>query len=256
MSVLIVTCAVVGIVVGSFLNVIIYRVPRGESIVRPASHCPKCGATVAPRDNIPIVSWLLLRGRCRRCGEAISSRYVVVEVLTGALFAGVAARIGSVAVLPADLVAVAALVALSAIDVELLRLPSRIVYPSLVIAGSLLIVAATFDSAWGQLVSAIVCAVVWFALFFVLNLVAPRALGFGDVRLAPLLGAVLGWFGWRYVVAGFFTANLVGAVVGVALLVAGKVGRRQPIPYGVFLATGTIGTLLFGPLIVPWLSLR
>lgn len=251
---LIVACGLVGLVVGSFLNVVIYRVPRGESVVRPRSRCPSCGVAIAPHDNIPVFSWLVLRGRCRHCHEPIAARYVLVELLTGSLFAALTARLGMVAILPAVLVAVAALVALAAIDLEHLRLPTRVVYPALALTGTLIVLAALVQGAWGHLGAAAVAAAVWFALFFVLNLAAPRALGFGDVRLAPLLGSVLGWFGWRFVLVGFFSANLVGAVVGVVLLATRRIQRRQPVPYGVFLAAGTLGTLLAGPSAVAWVT--
>lgn len=250
----VVGAVIVGLAVGSFLNVVIYRVPRGESILRPGSHCPSCGAAIAPRDNVPVVSWLLLRGRCRKCHTPISVRYVVIESLTAVLFGAVAARLGPVAVLPAVLVATATLIALSAIDLERLILPRAVVYPGLGAVVVLLVVAAAVDGAWGRLGDGAACAGVWFSLFFFLNLAVPRALGFGDVRLSPLLGLLLGWFGWRYAVTGFFVANVIGAGVGIALVSLGRLERRQPIPYGVFLATGAIGTLLAGPVAVSWLS--
>lgn len=249
-------CGVLGLVVGSFLNVVVYRVPRGESIVRPGSHCPACGATLSAIENVPVVSWLVLRGRCRHCGAAISPRYLVVELLTGGLFAGAAARLGTAAAsaLPAILAAFATLVALSAIDLERLVLPRRVVYPGATLVAALLVEAAATGHAWGRLGEAAACAAAWFALFFLINLAAPRALGFGDVRLAPLLGATLGWFGWRYALVGFFGANVVGAVVGIALIASGRMGRRQPVPYGVFLAIGVVGTILTGPVAVSWMS--
>ena len=254
LAALIVGCGILGLAIGSFLNVVIYRVPRGESIVRPGSHCPACEAQIAARDNVPVISWMVLRGRCRSCGAAISPRYLLIEVLTGVLFALTAARLGATGVLPAVLVADATLVALAAVDLERLLLPKRIVYPGLALVLALLLGAAVVEGAWGRLGIAVVCAVAWYSLFFAINLAAPRALGFGDVRLSLLLGIVLGWFGWRYVVVGFFAANLFGAVVGVALIATGRLSRRQPVPYGVFLATGTIGTLLAGPIAVSWLA--
>lgn len=250
--VLAVSCLLLGLVVGSFLNVVVYRVPRGESIVRPGSHCPSCGAAVAARDNIPVVSWLVLRGRCRHCGASISPRYLVVEVLTAVLFAGSGIRLGPSATLPAALVAVGALVALAAIDLEKLVLPKKVVYPSLITEAALLVFAAGIDHAWTRLGVAGICAVAWFVLFFLINLAAPRALGFGDVRLSLLLGVFLGWFGWRYAVVGFFLANLAGAVVGLGLIAARLMDRRQPVPYGVFLALGAVGTFLAGPTFVSW----
>lgn len=251
---LIAGCGVLGLVVGSFLNVVIYRVPRGESIVRPGSHCPACEAKIAARDNVPVISWIVLRGRCRSCRGVISPRYLLIEVLMGVLYAFTAVRLGTTEVLPAVFAAEATLVALAVIDIERLILPKRIVYSGLALVLVLLVGAAILESAWGRLESAAVYAMAWYLLFFLINLAAPRALGFGDVRLSLLLGAVLGWFGWRYVVVGFFTANLLGAVLGVVLIATGKLSRSQPIPYGVFLAAGTIGTLLAGPIGVSWLA--
>jgi leader peptidase (prepilin peptidase)/N-methyltransferase len=251
---LIVACGVAGLAVGSFLNVVVYRVPRGESIVRPRSHCPSCERAIAPRDNVPVVSWLALRGRCRHCGAPISPRYVVVEALTGLLFALAAARVGPAFGLAATLAAFGALVALSAIDLEKLVLPKKVVYPSLLIVAALLVVAAATAHTWTRLGVAAICAGAWFALFFAINLAAPRALGFGDVRLSLLLGLLLGWYGWRYAVVGFFSANLVGAVVGLVLIAAGRISRRQPVPYGVFLSLGTVGTILAGPAVVSWVT--
>lgn len=253
-ALLIVGCGLLGLALGSFLNVVVYRVPRGESIVYPGSRCPACGAPIAARDNVPVVSWLVLRGRCRSCAAPISPRYVVLEVLTALLFAGAAARLGFNVALPAVLAATATLVALSAVDLERLLLPKRIVYPGTAVALVLLVLAALVDGAWGRLADAAACGGAWFALFFLINLVSPRALGFGDVRLSPLLGLVLGWLGWRYAVVGFFAANLLGAVVGVVLIAAGRMQRRQPIPYGVFLAAGTVATVLAGPVAVSWMS--
>src|SRR5947208_14309635 len=134
--------ALVGLAVGSFLNVVIYRVPRKESVVRPRSHCPGCGTQLAERDNIPVVSWVLLRGRCRTCGEPISARYPLVELGTAALFVAAALRFGLDWALPAYLVFFAALVAVSFIDLEHYIIPNRIVYPTLFVSIPLLAVAA------------------------------------------------------------------------------------------------------------------
>ncbi len=254
LATLFIGCGVLGLAVGSFLNVVVYRVPRGESVVRPGSHCPSCDAPILARDNVPVVSWIVLRGRCRHCGARISSRYVVLETLTGATFAAVAARMGPTAALPAMLAAVGALTALAAIDLERLILPKRVVYPGLLAVTLLLVGAALVDGSWSRLGVAAGCAVGWFVVFFVINLAVPRALGFGDVRLAPLLGVTLGWFGWRYAVVGFFGANVVGLLVGLALIVAGRMHRGQPIPYGVFLAVGTVATVLAGPTAVAWMA--
>lgn len=245
-------CALLGLAVGSFLNVVIYRVPRGESIVTPRSHCPSCGAPIKERDNVPVVSWLILRGRCRNCQARISPRYLVVELLTGALFAGAAARVGYDWDLPAFLALLAGLLALSCIDVERMTLPKKVVYPSLALVAAFLLVAAGVYGEWHRLLVAVACAAVWFVLFFLINLASPRALGFGDVRLAPMLGLALGWLGVSYVVLGFFAANLIGAVIGVVLIALKRVRRDQPVPYGVFLALGAGLALYAGPELIGW----
>jgi leader peptidase (prepilin peptidase)/N-methyltransferase len=244
---LIVICAAFGLVIGSFLNVVIYRVPRKESIVTPPSACPSCGTQIRARDNVPVLSWLILQGKCRSCGAAISWQYPAVELLTAALFAGVAARFGWYWAVPAYLALFAGLLALSWIDVEKLLLPKAIVWPLLALVAGLLLVPAAVYGAWHSYAVAWAFAAGWFLFFYLLWFASPRLLGYGDVRLAPVLGLSLGWLGWRYVVLGFFAANLIGAVIGVGLMVAGKAGRQSQVPYGVFLALGVAVAVFFGP---------
>ena len=208
LAILIVGCGLLGLAIGSFLNVVIYRVPRDESIVTPRSHCPTCATPIKEYDNIPVLSWIVLRGKCRHCHAPISPRYIVVELATGALFAGLAARMGYAWALPAFLIFLAALLALSSIDLELLILPKKIVYPSLVLVTLLLVLASGATHDWTRLGVGAICAAAWFVFFFAMNYASPRVLGFGDVRLAPLLGLALGWLGWRYVVLGFFARQL------------------------------------------------
>ena len=253
LGLLIVGCAVLGMIVGSFLNVVIYRVPRHESIVTPRSSCPSCHAHIRERDNIPVVSWLLLRGRCRDCREPISPRYPLVELTCAGLFAGVAGRVGFSWELPALIIFLAGLFALACIDLEHLILPKTVVYATLVLLAVSLVLAATATGEWHRLLIAGICAVVWYVSFFALNFASPRYLGFGDVRLGLLLGLGLGWLGIRYVLLGFFAANLIGASIGVALIATKKMRRDQPVPYGVFLALGAALAIYAGPeLLVPF----
>ncbi len=238
LGVLIVLCGLLGLAIGSFLNVVIYRVPQGISVVSPRSACPSCGTQIAERDNIPVVSWLVLRGRCRNCQAPISARYPLVELSCAALFAGLAARFGYDWALPAYLVLFAGLLALSVIDVETMLLPKVIVWPLSLMVGALFVMAAAITGHWHDLVVGAVSGAAWFGLFYVMWLISPRLLGFGDVRLAPVLGLALGWLGWREVVLGFFAANLIGAVVGIVLIASHRMTRQQRIPYGVFLAAG------------------
>ena len=247
LALLIGICALLGLAVGSFLNVVIYRVPRHESVISPRSHCPSCDTPILERDNIPVVSWLLLRGRCRSCRARISARYPLVELGCGALFAGAAARFGFQWDLPAFLILFAGLLALSLIDIELLILPKSIVYVTLALVAGLLALAAAMTSGWHALLIGALCALGWFVVFFVLNFASPRLLGFGDVRLALLLGLSLGWLGIRYVILGFFLANLIGAIIGITLIATKKMRRDQQIPYGVFLALGAAVAIYAGP---------
>ena len=243
-------CALFGLAIGSFLNVVIYRVPRHVSIVRPRSACPTCATPILERDNIPVVSWILLKGKCRQCRSPISVRYPLVELANAALFAGAAARLGFSWTLPAYLVFFAGLLSLACIDAELMVLPKLIVYPVLIGVAAFLTLAAGLTHAWHDLWVAGAFGLGWFCVFFALNFFAPRYLGFGDVRLAPVLGLGLGWLGWKYVVLGFFSANLIGAVIGVLLIATKRMKRDEQIPFGVFLAIGAAFAVFAGPEIV------
>lgn len=245
-ALLLTAAALYGLVIGSFLNVVIYRVPNKQSVVRPPSACPGCAERISVRDNIPVLSWILLRGRCRTCGMRISVRYPLVEVLTAVLFMSVALRFGWSWTLPAEIIFVAGLVALSFIDLDHMLLPRQIVYIIGAGVAAALLVAAAHDNAWHRLEVAAICAAVEFAILFTINFVSPRSLGFGDVRLGPVIALALGWLGWRYAFLGFLAANLIGAVVGIALIAVRRAGRRTPIPFGVFLSIGAFLTMLFG----------
>jgi leader peptidase (prepilin peptidase)/N-methyltransferase len=254
---LIAFCGLFGLAIGSFLNVVIYRVPRHESVVSPRSACPSCGAFIESIDNVPVVSWVVLRGRCRQCRAPISFRYPLIELTCAALFAGAAARTGVNWELPAYLVLFGGLLALACIDLEHLLLPRVIIYPTLGSVAALLVVAAGVTGRWHYLLVAVISAAAWFVVFFALNAVSPRVLGFGDVRLAPLLGLALGWLGVRYVLLGFFASNLIGAIIGIALIATKRMDRSQQIPYGVFLALGTALAFYAGPeLLRPFQHLR
>ncbi|HET9731737.1 MAG TPA: prepilin peptidase [Acidimicrobiales bacterium] len=244
-ALLIFGAALYGIAVGSFLNVVVYRVPAGLSIVRPPSACPGCGHAIEARDNIPVLSWLVLRGRCRHCRAPISARYPVVEILTGAVWVAVALRFGWSWTLPAELVLVTGLVALAFIDFDHLKLPKVIVWPLGLTVAALLVLAAAVEGTWHRLLVAVICAAVEFAVLFAINFASPRSLGFGDVRLGPVIGLALGWLGWRYAFWGFLAANILGVIAGLGLMALRRAGRKTPIPYGVFLAAGAFLALLF-----------
>jgi leader peptidase (prepilin peptidase)/N-methyltransferase len=246
MLALVAVCAALGLVIGSFLNVVIWRVPRGDSVVSPPSHCPGCGNPVRPRDNVPVVSWLLLRGRCRDCDAPISPRYPLVEVATGAVFAVLAARLGFDAALPAFLYLGAIGVALWMIDLDVKRLPNAIVLPSYVVAGVLLTAAAAFTGDWDDLRRAVLGMAALYGFYFVLAFVYPAGMGFGDVKLAGVLGLYLGWLGWGEVVVGGFLGFLFGGVVGAALMVGRRAGRKSQIPFGPFMLAGALVAILWG----------
>jgi leader peptidase (prepilin peptidase)/N-methyltransferase len=253
---LIFLCTILGLVIGSFLNVVIYRVPRGESVVTPASSCPSCHAPIEPRDNVPVLSWVLLRGRCRHCEAPIAAKYPLVEAACAALFAGLAARFGYRWDLPAFLVLFAGLLALSWIDLERFLLPKKIVYPLTVTVAALLLLAAAATGKWHAYLVGVACAAGWFLVFYALFFVSPKLLGFGDVRLSVVLGLSLGWLGGWYVVLGFFAANLIGAIIGLALISTNRMGRRDRIPYGVFLAMGCALAVYAGPELLQPLTSR
>ena len=250
---LILACGMLGLAIGSFLNVVIYRVPLHQSIVRPRSSCPSCHAQILGRDNIPALSWFLLRGRCRSCHSPISVRYPLVEVACAGLFAGIAAREGFDWDVPALLIFVAGLLTLANIDLEKLILPKSIVYVTLVLQLSALVLDADITNEWNRLLITGLCAVCWFVVFFGINFIGPRYLGFGDVRFSLVLGVGLGWLGIRYVILGFFAANLIGTIIGVALICLKRMSRDQPIPFGVYLSLGAAVAIYAGPeILIPF----
>ena len=245
-------CARLGLVIGSFLNVVIWRIPRQESLVAPGSKCPGCDTPIAPRDNVPVLSWIALRGRCRHCRTAISPRYPLVELATALLFAVIAGRFAHSWALPAYLVLAAALVAISVIDLEHYIIPNRIVYPVGFALVPLFALAALLGADWEAFVRALLGACAAFAVLFVIHFISPRGMGFGDVRLCFLLGLALGWLGWEYVLFGIFAGFLYGAVVGAGLIAFRLRQRRQHIPFGPFLAAGTLTVVIVGTPIITW----
>jgi leader peptidase (prepilin peptidase)/N-methyltransferase len=245
-AVLVVLCAVLGLAVGSFLNVVVWRVPRGESVVHPPSACPACGHAIRARDNVPVLGWVLLRGRCRDCASPISARYPTVEALTAVLFVVMALRFGLDPVLPAYLYLAAVGLALALIDLDTKRLPDVLTLPSYAVAAVLLGGAALLGDDGGAALRALVGAAGVGAFYFVVWFVYPAGMGFGDVKLAPVVGAYLGWVSYGAVVVGAFLGFLYGAVVGVGLILLSKGGRKSKVPFGPFMLAGALTGILAG----------
>ena len=247
---------VLGAAIGSFLNVVVYRVPQGLSIVHPPSACPACGHAIRARDNVPVLSWLVLRGKCRDCRAPISARYPLVESGTAVFFVLVGwwelaglienpvsmistATAVSVALsLAAFLYLAAVSIALALIDLDVHRLPNKIVLPAYVVGAVLLGSAALITGDYERLLGAgIGLAALWLA-YFLMAILYPGGMGFGDVKLAGVLGLFLGWLGWGPLIVGSFAAFFLGGVFAVGLLVTRRVTRKGGIPFGPWMLLG------------------
>jgi len=255
-AVLAIFCALVGLVIGSFLNVVVHRMPLGLSVVHPPSACPGCDTPIQPRDNVPVLGWLLLRGRCRDCSQPISARYPLVEAGTGVLFAVTALRFGLDPALPAYLYLVAVGIALALIDVELYRLPDALTLPSYPVALVLLGGAALAQDATDALLRAVICGAIAFAFYFVVWFAYPAGMGFGDVKLSGVLGIYLGWLSYGVLCVGLFLGFLVGGVFSIGLVVLKDGGRKTKVPFGPFMLLGAYLAVLVGqPMVDAYLSL-
>jgi leader peptidase (prepilin peptidase) / N-methyltransferase len=234
-----------GLLAGSFTTVVAHRVPRGESIVGPRSRCPGCGAQIAAYDNVPVLSWLLLRGRARCCGAAISARYPLTELTLGALYAAVVLVLwdepGEIAL---GLVFVTTLVAVTLTDLERRIIPNRILLVAAIAAAA---IAAVTDPA--SLPERVAAAAAAGGLLFLAALAYPRGMGLGDVKLAAVMGLFLG----RNVAPAILVALLAGSLVGLAMIARqGAAARKRAIPFGPFLALGGVVGLLAGDELVDW----
>jgi leader peptidase (prepilin peptidase)/N-methyltransferase len=237
--------AIGGLIAGSFLNVVAYRLPRGESLVSPASRCPSCGVPVKAYDNVPVLGWLLLRGRCRSCNERISSRYPVVEATCAALAVLVLLTKHSAHDIVLGLLLIAVLVPVALIDLETRLIPNRLTLPAAVAA----LVAGALTRPSGlpeQLIAG--AAAAGFLLIFLLAY--PRGMGMGDVKLAGVLGLFLG----RSVGVAILSGTLIGALAGMVVMarVGVSTGRKAAVPFGPFLAIGGLIALFAGPAITHW----
>jgi leader peptidase (prepilin peptidase) / N-methyltransferase len=252
-AVLLVALALLGLLIGSFVNVVAFRVPRGESVMHPPSRCPACGAPIRPWHNVPVLGWLWLRGRCADCGTRIGFRYPLVELATGALFVALGARmiqLNLLSALPAYLYLAAAGLALTVIDLDERRLPNAIVLPSYPVLAVLLTFSAAWQGDWWALARAGIGAACLFGVFGLVTYAYPAGMGLGDVKLAGVLGAALGYLSVSTLVIGAFAGFLFGALVGVVLIAAGRGGRKTALPFGPFMIAGA----LFAVFWAPWLT--
>ena len=231
-----------GLLVGSFLNVVIHRLPRGESLTRPASRCPSCGAPVKPYDNVPVVSWLLLRGRCRHCGAAIGVRYPVVELVTAAAFAGAALTRGVDDDLALWLPFAAMLIAVAGIDLDHRIIPNKILLPAAIWG-----LAATIAFRPDNVDDSLIAGGIAFTALLLAAVAYPAGMGMGDVKLAGVMGIYLGSGVAPAMLAGF----LAGSLVGLAIMAReGREARKKGIPFGPFLALGGLIGIFAGPELV------
>ena len=233
---------VLGLLVGSFLNVVIYRLPRGESLATPGSRCPSCGTPVKPYDNIPVVSWVLLRGRCRSCAAPISPRYPLVEALTGAAFVGVALTRGVNDDLAVWLPFAAMLIAVAGIDLDHRIIPNKILLPAAIWG-----LAATIAFRPDNVDDALIAGGIAFGALLLAALAYPAGMGMGDVKLAGVMGIYLGSGVAPAMLVAFITGSLVGLLI---IAREGRDARKKGVPFGPFLAVGGLVGIFAGPELV------
>ena len=247
----------IGSIIGSFLNVVVYRWPRGESVVFPASHCPNCNVLIRPYDNIPIVSFLILRGRCRSCRSVISARYPIVELANGLFYLAIWLHAGFS---PASLL-VAAVTSMSLvlifIDADVQLLPDVVDLPGIVIglgigalgtgAGDLVVSHSLRDSIIGAVAGSALLLAIALGYRLIRGI---EGMGYGDVKMLAMIGAVLGW---QWLFAVVLIASVSGAIVGVVVIVATGSDFKVALPFGVFLGASLLTILFFGGILSSWL---
>jgi leader peptidase (prepilin peptidase)/N-methyltransferase len=234
---------ILGSIIGSFLNVCIYRLPRDESIFFPPSHCPSCKKKINPGDNVPVLSYLILRGRCRHCGEKISPVYPLVEILTASLFLLFTHHLGLVPGLAPYLVFVSAMIVIFFIDLEHQIIPDVITLPGILLG------LAFSPLLPHTLLEGIIGALGGGAFFYLVAVLSRGGMGGGDIKMVTMMGAFLGW---KILAVAIFLALLIGSAVGISLLATRIKGRKDPIPFGPFLVIGSITAALWGREIIDW----
>ncbi|MGN7862023.1 prepilin peptidase [Microbacterium sp. 22303] len=277
---LLTTAGVFGLLIGSFLNVVAYRVPAGISLMRE-SRCPECDAPIRWWQNVPVLSWVVLRGKCANCAAAISGRYAIVEALTGVVFVAVtwrALRLAALAqgsgaggsrmgaftdpvfwiVLVAFLYFAAVSIALTLIDLDTKRLPNAIVLPSIAVGIALLGLAAAVGAStgsatsWGTFLRALAGGAILYAFYFIVRVISPRGMGGGDVKLAGLVGLYLGWVGWVTLAVGAFAAFVFGGLFGIGLILLRRAKRKTAIPFGPWMIAGAWAGIAVGEPVGRW----
>jgi len=238
-----------GLIVGSFSNVCIYRIPRNESIVYPASHCPKCHTTIKPIDNIPLLSYILLRGRCRHCKSKISIRYPIVEFLTGFIYIIIYLIYGLSYQTLIYIILSSALIIITFIDLNEQIIPDVISLPGIVIGFIL-----SFFVPYISFINSALGIVVGGGIILIIGLggsviFKKEAMGGGDVKLAAMIGAFLGW---KYIIVSLFLGFFLGAVTGIILIITKIKKREDVVPFGPFIVLGSLITLLWGEQIISW----
>ena len=238
-----------GLVVGSFMTVAVYRLPKGESVVRPRSRCPACGAEIGARDNVPVLSWLLLRGRCRRCGERISVEYPLLELATAGLVVLAAVRYPNPwhDILVGGLLALMPSIAL--IDLRHQIIPNKLTYPATLVFAPVIVLAWLIGDAADPVKAVIGFLAFGGGIFLVASV--SGGMGFGDVKLAALIGLVLGSLGLRFVGVSAGATIVLGGVGGLLALTMGR-GMKSKIPYGPYLAAGAVVAGLWGDPLASW----
>lgn len=242
----------IGLAIGSFLNVVIYRVPRRESVVSPRSSCTACNTELSVVDNIPLISWVVLHGKCRTCHAPISIRYPAIELATAVLFTALAVRFTTDSALPGFLFFTAVLIAVSVIDLDYYIVPNRIVLVALATSVPLLTATAVVDDRGSDLKNALIGMLAASGGLAILHFAYPRGMGMGDVKLALILGLYLGWLSLGHVFLGIFLGFLLGSIVGLMLIATGLRSRSQHLPFAPFLASGSLLAVFVGESILNW----
>ena len=246
-SLLIVVVVIAGLVIGSFLTVVVDRVPRGESVNTPPSRCGSCGLRLGPLDLVPVFSWLALRGKCRQCRAPIGIDPIVIELTNAGLYVLMAIRFEDMrAAIPAYCILMSVLLAQTWIDLKTKRLPREITYTGVVLGAIALTIAAVVLDEPERIWMMALGAVIALAMMWLIYAASRGGMGDGDVRLAPLLGMYLGWLNPGIVLVGLFFGFVAGAVVGVAMMAFHRAGRRTAVPFGPFLALGTVVAIFVG----------